>query len=81
MTHHVFVETAGEETLVGYECKSCGDRALIREAPTKGGLIMMDHQIMDALRQSGTTCMKCGGSDLHLVSMTSHFVEEWLKAR
>jgi len=47
----------------------------------KGNLTMMDNQIMDALRQSGTTCMKCGSSDLHLVSMTSHFVEDWLKAR
>lgn len=75
------VEAAGEETLVGYECKSCGDRALIREAPKKGGQVMMDNQIMDELRQSGTTCMKCDSSDLHLVSMTSHFVEDWLKAR
>ena len=67
--------------MVGYECKGCGDRALIREAPLKGNQIMMDNQIMDKLRQSGTTCMQCGGSDLHLVSMTSHFVEDWLKAR
>lgn len=46
-----------------------------------GNQIMMDNQIMDKLRQSGTTCMKCDGRDLHLVSITSHFVEDWLKAR
>ncbi len=47
----------------------------------KGNLIMMDNQIVDKLRESGTTCMKCGSDDLHLVSMTSHFVEDWLKGR
>jgi hypothetical protein len=65
--------------VVGLQCKACGHRVLISREPTSPSeRFMMDHEIMDKLRQSPQPCDQCGATDVLYVSMTSSRVDEWL---
>lgn len=59
--------------MVGIQCKSCGSRAL-----RTGDAARFDHEVMEELRRSPPPCSSCGGSEIHLVSITGGLADKWL---
>jgi hypothetical protein len=61
--------------MVGIQCKSCGHRALRTSDPAK---FQFDNEVMELLRRSPPTCSSCGGSEIHLLSITGGLADKWL---
>lgn len=61
--------------MVGIQCKSCGHRALRPSDPAK---FQFDNEVMELLRRSPPTCSSCGGSEIHLLSITGGLADKWL---
>jgi hypothetical protein len=59
--------------MVGIQCKSCGHRRLWTGGPPRP-----DREVMELLRQSSPPCSSCGGSEIHLLSITGGLADKWL---
>lgn len=59
--------------MVGVQCKSCGDRALIKPEPFK-----MDHEVVAEMRRSNVKCSQCGGNEYSVTTLSSNLADRWL---